>query len=397
VERQGQLDDLLSRARIDPIMVEAERRVAVAKTVFFRIGWDYVREAVSLQTYWPSDVMVIPHWSRPSDLSTALCIMARTKSPHGDNSKWWEVWTRPAEPELDQDGMPVLGPISVELVSENGQSAMPFGSADALYEPGLPMPWVALYAAMPSGSPFAMADRDLPVIADEINVGWSNLLLTADYQAHDEVVYKTNRDVTGLIAAGPGQAHKIALDEDLQVLSHSADLAAQFNILDRATKTLAVTRGQPEDAYSTDGGSVLSGVSRKIKNLPAQKRKMQQSWFAVFFEETSLLPGMAAISDAYGGTDIMDDDGSVSFRVTVSDEPEFEEPSARQSRVLALLDAQLISEADAMVELGYYGGVTDAIAAGYSAERKPQAQVAGETLSSRLLARTSPLTSGEGT
>lgn len=400
-ERQAQLDDLLSRARIDPVMVEAERRVAVAKTVFVRIGWDPVRDAIQLGLYWPSDVMVVPYWSRPSDLSTAVAIMARVRSPKGDRTTWWEVWTRPAEPEPDENGMPVLGPISVELVSEEGESMLPFGSTDALYEEGLPMPWVALHAALPQGSPFAQADRDLPVIADEINVGWSNLLLTADYQAHDEVVYKTNREVTGLIAAGPGQAHKIGLDEDLQVLSHSADMAAQFNILDRATKTLAVTRGQPEDAYSTDGGQVLSGVSRKVKNLPATKRRMQQSWFAVYFEETALLPGMAAVSDVYGQTSILDEAGEVTFRVTVEDEPEFEDPDAKQRRVLELKDAGLISEAETMVELGYYHSLSDAVAAGYSPDRGTQGAggLAAETLSARLAQRVSPLTAaaqGEG-
>ena len=263
------------------------------------------------------------------------------------------------------------------------------------------MPWVALHAALPQGSPFAQADRDLPVIADEINVGWSNLLLTADYQAHDEVVYKTNREVTGLIAAGPGQAHKIGLDEDLQVLSHSADMAAQFNILDRATKTLAVTRGQPEDAYSTDGGQVLSGVSRKVKNLPATKRRMQQSWFAVYFEETALLPGMTAVSDVYGQTSILDEAGEVTFRVTVEDEPEFEDPDAKQRRVLELKDAGLISEAETMVELGYYHSLSDAVAAGYSPDRGTQGAggLAAETLSARLAQRVSPLTAaaqGEG-
>ena len=391
-ERQAELDDLLSRARIDPVMVEAERRVAVAKTVFFRIGWDPVRDAVSLGLYWPSDVLVIPHWSRPSDLSTAICVMARIKSPRGDKKAWWEVWTRPAEDELDENGLPQLGPISVEMVSEEGESMLPFGSEDALYEEGLPMPWVALHSALPQGSPFAHADRDLPVIADEINVGWANLLLTADYQAHDEVVYKTNREVTGLISAGPGQAHKIGTDEDLQVLTHSADMAAQFNILDRATKTLAVTRGQPEDAYSTDGGQVLSGVSRKIKNLPATKRRMQQSWFSVFFEETALLPGMAAISDLYGQTNILDDAGEVSFRMTVSDEPEFEDPDTKQRRVLELKGENLISEAEAMVELGYFGSLSDAVAAGYSPDRlapvaASQGALAAETLSARLAAR----------
>lgn len=399
-QRQAELDDMLSRARIDPIMVEAERRVAVAKTVFFRIGWDPVRDAVNLGLYWPSDVLVIPHWSRPSDLSTAICVMAKVKSPKGDRKGWWEVWTRPAEAELDSMGMPVLGPISVELVSEDGESMLPFGSEDALYEESLPMPWVAFHSAMPHGSPFANADRDLPTITDEINVGWANLLLTADYQAHDEVVYKTNRDVAGLIAAGPGQAHKIGVDEDLQVLTHSADMAAQFNILDRATKTLAVTRGQPEDAYSTDGGQVLSGVSRKIKNLPATKRRIQQSWFAVFFEETALLPGMAAVSDLYGQTSILDDDAEVSFRVTVNDEPELEDPAAKQRRVLELKDLSLISDAETMVELGYFGSLSDAVAAGYSPDRMATAVIqpgglAQQTLSQRLASRASPLTSAE--
>lgn len=400
-ERQAELDELLSRARIDPVMVEAERRVAVAKTVFFRIGWDPVRDAVSLGLYWPSDVLVIPHWARPSDLSTAICVMARIKSPRGDKKAWWEVWTRPAEDELDENGMPQLGPISVEMVSEEGETMLPFGSEDALYEEGLPMPWVALHSALPQGCPFAYADRDLPVIADEINVGWANLLLTADYQAHDEVVYKTNREVTGLISAGPGQAHKIGTDEDLQVLTHSADMAAQFNILDRATKTLAVTRGQPEDAYSTDGGQVLSGVSRKIKNLPATKRRMQQSWFSVYFEETALLPGMAAISDLYGQTNILDEAGEVSFRMTVSDEPEFEDPDAKQRRVLELKGENLISEAEAMVELGYYGSLSDAVAAGYSPDRlapvaASQGTLAAETLSARLAARRQAATTEEG-
>jgi hypothetical protein len=297
--------------------------------------------------------------------------------------------------------MPQLGPISVEMVSEEGETMLPFGSEDALYEEGLPMPWVALHSALPQGSPFAHADRDLPVIADEINVGWANLLLTADYQAHDEVVYKTNREVTGLISAGPGQAHKIGTDEDLQVLTHSADMAAQFNILDRATKTLAVTRGQPEDAYSTDGGQVLSGVSRKIKNLPATKRRMQQSWFSVYFEETALLPGMAAISDLYGQTNILDEAGEVSFRMTVSDEPEFEDPDAKQRRVLELKGENLISEAEAMVELGYYGSLSDAVAAGYSPDRlapvaASQGTLAAETLSARLAARRQAPTTEEG-
>ena len=398
-EKQAELDDMLSRARIDPIMVEAERRVAVAKSVFLRIGWDPVRAAVQLGLYWPSDVMVIPYWSRPSDLSTAVCIMAKVRSPKGDRKTWWEVWTRPAVPLPDENGMPVLGPISVELVSEEGESMLPFGSTDALYEEGLPMPWVALYSALPQGSPFAQPDRDLPTITDEINVGWANLLLTSDYQAHDEVVYKTNREVTGMIAAGPGQAHKIGTDEDLQVLTHSADLASQFTILDRATKTLAVTRGQPEDAYSVDGGQVLSGVSRKIKNLPATKRRMQQSWFAVYFEETALLPGMAAVSDMYGQTSILDDAGEVSFRVTVNDEPEFEEPDAKQRRVLELKDANLLSEAEVMVELGYYHSLSDAVAAGYSPDRMApvaatQGGLAAETLSARLAARVSPLAAG---
>jgi len=125
---------------------------------------------------------------------------------------------------------------------------------------------------------------------------------------------------------------------------------------------------------------------------------MQQSWFSVYFEETALLPGMAAISDLYGQTNILDEANEVSFRMTVSDEPEFEDPDAKQRRVLELKGENLISEAEAMVELGYFGSLSDAVAAGYSPDRlapvaATQGALAAETLSARLAARRQP---GEG-
>lgn len=382
---------LVKDAGLASVMPEMERRLMAARTVFGRIGWEggFDDDGTPLDRggcpridlYWPQDVYVIPHPSRPTSLETAVALLARQSGVSGmagdglrnDRSDLmsiagtmfgvgttFEVWTRPIEEKPDGT-IAKLGPWSVERADLRGGSAVPFGSDDSLYA-GQRLPWFVAHASMPAGCPYVDEDHDTHHITDALNVGWSNVLFVADTQGHDQPVISGNTVEAADVAVGPDVPIILKTGDSATMLSANPKLAEMLEIGKTAMRTLAVTRRQSPDAYATERGPTLTGVSRKIANEPQDKARLERQHPAVVLEERHVMPILLEQARLWGdGFDVIGED--LSGRMTPRDPPEFEDAEARQRRTVLAEDVGYISKPRAAVESGWYRTEEEARAA----------------------------------
>lgn len=362
--------DLCRSAGLHKHLPELDRRVQAARTMFVRVGWDALKKRPRVDLFWPHDVRVICHAKGPDDLTYATCLIARVAGPvasadsdPGDTH--YEVWTRPVVAEDERTGEVTFGAWRRDKVNGRGEAVEEFVPTD---EEGKPiasgrqqdldrLPWCVLRNGIPSGCVFVDEDRDLVETQDVVNVGWSNIFYTLDMEAHSEAVYAGNREISTMVG-GPGVMHKIDTGETLTTLDFNPKIADMLATQDKFTKTLLLSRRCSPDAAATEPGVPLSGVSRRIANEPQDKARRERQNDAREFEEEQLLPLMVAISDLYGETSIGGED--VSYHAQFSDPPDFEEPEAKERRIMALVDDGYISKAEALVEMGRAEDVEEA-------------------------------------
>jgi len=371
--------NLVRDAQLAVRMPELERRAMATRTMFTQVTWQGAFDESNphagkptVETYWPSDVYVIPHHTRPTDLETCVALVARRSGPNGlgplveanpDNmvqlvdtsapfadSTWFVAWTRPVEENADGT-IKSFGPWSAEHVNLKGESYIPFGSTDA-ESPLSRLPWAAYRVGTPQGCPYVDEDRDFPIIGDALNTTWSNLLHVADMQGHDQLWVSSTQTEKNEIAVGPDKLLKLAGGDTAGLLSPNPKLEAMQAIATETMRALAVTRRQSPDAYATEPGPPLTGVSRRIANEPQDKARRERAHIAVDFEQGDLLPILMEVGRYWGEYEGLSDD--VRPRMTPKDPPDFEDPEAKQRRSISARDARLISDARCAVESGWY-------------------------------------------
>ena len=166
---------------------------------------------------------------------------------------------------------------------------------------------------------------------------------------------------TSELVGGPDAVLHIASGETLQYLTPSADHAAIEASASRDLSELGVSRGNSPDAYAVEPGAPQSGVSRLIANAPHDQRIAEMRPIFERFEEQQLLPIVLDVLARF------DPDAPASFEgaypsTTLGSAKVFEDDSAKTQRVLDLLAAKVIDEADARVMLGLSSTRDEAIA-----------------------------------
>lgn len=369
--------ELVRLAQLATVMPEVERRAMVARTIFTRVRWrpDFTDEGVPLERggrpliepYWPNDVYVIPHHSRPEDLSTCIALIARSTGPTSPqmsgergqlievrgaklhDTTWYEVWTRPVQENPD-GSIARLGRWSVELANLKGERILPFGTVDAEY-PGKRLPWAVYRAGIATGCIYVDEDRDTASAVDALNVNWSNIVYVGDMQGHDQLFTTGHTVEKEQIVVGPDAKLALGPGEGAQFISPNPKIEALLEVNKGFMRTLAVTRRQSPDAYATERGPPLTGVSRRIANEPQDKARRERSHEAVSFEQAQLLPILLDCASYWGEHAFPDD---VQPRMTPKEPPEFEDPEAKQRRSVQARDARLIDDARAATEAGWY-------------------------------------------
>ncbi len=389
--------DVIESCALVPFLAMVERKTIAAGNALVRVGWDAVSKTVALSHFWPNDVMIAVHPSRPESLSHAFALAARIASPNGVASgqgEVWEVWRR--EFSEDENGSPIFGPWMVSHITSGGDSSKM--GADIAMESelgdGETLPWAIARIELPSGSPWVDTDGDVIAIQDAINISQSNEQYISAMQAHTEKVYSGND--TEQKVGGPGKIMQIAAGESLTTLDYNPKLDALQRGRSQLIQHFGRTKRQSPDAYTAENGNVLSGVSRMIANEPQEKARIEAVAMARPFVD-NLLGLVVAVHDHHADTKIGD---AVKAAWKPAQRPGFEDPAAKQGRIHADMAKGLISKARAVVELGYFETEADAVDAGHSDQvggsvAQEMAAPARPTLRQRLQAKAPPAQAAE--
>jgi len=359
---------LLDDAGVDTFMVEAERASLAMLTLFVRGQW-MKRDAedpgrASLQLFWPSDVGVICHPSNPTDFERAMLLVAEVAGPGGPQggSRWYEVWSR----TVDEDdlGAPLRwGPWTRHVVSDKGDALFAGGDGRAVWEAER-WPWACLQIGQPSGSVFVDAEHDLDDVVDALNVWRSNEQYTLEMQGHTQLVYAGHTSELTELVVGPDAIAKVGPNETLSPVDMNPKLADMREARKLALRELASTRQNSPDAYATEPGPPLSGISRAIANQPHDQRLAELRHTFRLFEERQLLPMLQSLHNAFAPADAVAISGTP--RMTPRRPAQLEDPEAKVRRLQAEVDAGWITPAQAAVDAGRYPSVDAAVTAGVS-------------------------------
>lgn len=359
---------LLDQSGLDAFMVEAERSALAMLTMFVRGQWAK-RDAedpgrAALQLFWPSDVGVVCHASDPTDFERALLLVAEVASPAGPQGKarWYEVWSRSVED--DELGAPIRwGPWMRHVVSDAGDALFAGGDNRAVWEAER-WPWACLQVGQPSGSVFVDAEHDLDDVVDSLNVWRSNEQYTLEMQGHTQLVYAGHTSEATELVVGPDAIAKVGPDETLTPVDLNPKLQDMREARKLALRELAATRQNSPDAYATEPGPPMSGISRAIANQPHEQRLAELRHTFRRFEERQLLPMLQALHNAFAPANAPAITGTP--RMTPRRPPQLEDPEAKVRRLQAEVDAGWITPAQAAVDAGRYPSVDAAVGAGVS-------------------------------
>jgi len=377
------LDDIA----VDVIMPEAERRAASgARACVVVLGWQKIGVddpgECAAHLYWPHDVVTICHPSAPSE-DEALWFVALRQARDSTQEAadvWW-VWSREFI-EDDAGALVRFLPWTHRRVSEDTLKSTPSES----YEGMLPIAFLRTEA--PAGGFWPEPDRDVLLNVDNLNVTRSNRQHVVNMQAHAQAIYSGITRETRELVGGPDSVIAIGSGESMQYLTPSADHAAIEASASRDLAELGVSRGNSPDAYAVEPGAPQSGVSRIIANAPHDQRIEEQRPIFEDFEESDLLPIVIDLLSRFSPL-APADFGDAVPSVTLGRAKSYEDDASKTQRVLDLLAAKIIDEADARVMLGL--SATRAEAQAHLAEKTaivaPMARLAG------LSAGPSPFTS----
>jgi hypothetical protein len=379
--------DALEDLALDVIMPEVERRAATGvRAAAVLVGWRKVadeQEPVA-HIYWPHDVVTIAHPSAPDEDEAFWFVALRqaTEQTASSSPVWW-VWSREFVEDA-QGNVASFSPWSHRRVSEDGKVQ----TASEAY-PGI-LPVAFLRTEPGNGGWWPAPDRDVSVNVDTLNVSRSNRQHVVNMQAHAQAVYSGTMRETSELVGGPDAVIHVGNGEVLQYLTPSADHAAIQISATRDLQELGVSRGNSPDAYAVEPGAPQSGVSRLIANAPHDQRIAEARPIFRDFEESELLPIVLDVLTHFSPTAPASFEGCTPV-VTLGTAKVYEDDAVKTQRVLDLLNAKIIDEADARVMLGLSSSRDDALA--YLAQKQQQA--APMTRLAGVVAGPSPFTSRE--
>ena len=377
-ERAIAFADACEELALDVIMPELERRCATGvRAGAVLVGWRSIAgdegEPVA-HLYWPHDVVTIAHPSAPDEDEAFWFVALRqaTEQTTASSPVWW-VWSREFTEDA-QGNVASFSPWTHRRVSEDGTVQ----TASEAY-PGI-LPIAFLRTEMGSGGWWPSPDRDVSVNVDVLNVARSNRQHVVNMQAHAQAVYSGTMRETSELVGGPDAVIHVGNGEVLQYLTPSADHAAIQASATRDLQELGVSRGNSPDAYAVEPGAPQSGVSRLIANAPHDQRIAEMRPIFKDFEESELLPIVLDVLALFSPSAPASFDG-ISPVVTLGTVKTYEDDAAKTQRVLDLLAAKIIDEADARVMLGLSSTRDDALA--YLAQKQavaaPAVRLAGMT------------------
>jgi hypothetical protein len=386
-ERVAAMNEALEDIAIDVLMPEVERRAATGvRSAVVVVGWRRYDAADDgepvAHLYWPHDVVTIAHPSAPDEDEMLWFVALRQSSPSGqDGAEVWWVWSREWT-EDDRGNVQAWAPWTHRRVSDD----MALVTASEVYEGILPIAFLRTEVA--STGIWPEPDRDVIANVDALNVARSNRQHVVNMQAHAQAVYSGTMRETRELVGGPDAVIHVGGGESLQYLTPSADHAAIEASATRDLQELGVSRGNSPDAYAVEPGAPQSGVSRLIANAPHEQRIAEMRPIFRDFEESELIPILLDVLARFSPSAPASFEG-VSPVVTLGTSKTYEDDAAKTQRVLDLLAAKIIDEADARVMLGLSTTREDALA--YLAQR--QAMVSPMDRLSRVTVAGSPFTS----
>ena len=340
------VDDLA----LDVLMPEVERRAATgARAAVVVLGYRKIDAADEgecvAHLYWPHDVVTITHTSAPDeDEAIWFCAIRQAREQTDGASDVWWVWSREwTEDERGQ--VQAWAPWTQRRLSEDGKTSTP----SEVYEGRLPVAFLRTEA--PSGGMWPEPDRDVSINVDNLNVARSNRQHVINLQAHAQALYAGTMRETKELIGGPDSVIHVGAGETLQYLTPSANHAAIEASATRDLQELGVSRGNSPDAYAVTPGAPQSGVAKIIANAPHDQRIAEQRPVFVDFEESEVLPIVLDLLARFSPTAPGSFDGCKP-QVTMGVAKSYEDDAAKTQRVLELLTAKIIDEADARVMLG---------------------------------------------
>ena len=404
VARADSFASVINAARLHRVMLEATRRLMVVPTVFVRVGWQAPvvgRGAVGdmdangapvLEVFWPSKVHVVCHHTAPSDLYSALCLIAETSGP--DGGTWFEVWRR--EAFHDEFGaLTGFGPWRAERIPQTREGEDDKRAAYPLFGDGeypLPtLPWVVFHDGMPEHGVYCDEGRDLVAAQLNVNVVSSDALYNLSMGAHRQLVVNSDRlkQSGQSVVFGPGDALILHQGDNASALPSDVNSAPRDHIEQRL-RSLAVERRLPPHRFDTAVARVESGISKQVQDIPATKARREREGLYADVEEQYLLPILVEVADYWGDAGIAhaprngETPGGrlegVAFHVAFSGQEEYESKESRERYAAALLDRRAISLARYAQLAGAYATVAAAEEAGLSDEVQPAAPSVGEGL-----------------
>ena len=221
-----------------------------------------------------------------------------------------------------------------------------------------------MQVGQPSGSVFVDAEHDLDDVVDALNVWRSNEQYTLEMQGHTQLVYAGHTSETTELVVGPDAIAKVGPNETLTPVDLNPKLQDMREARKLALRELAATRQNSPDAYATEPGPPMSGISRAIANEPHNQRLAELRHTFRRFEERQLLPMLQALHNAYAPANAPAITGMP--RMTPRRPAQLEDPEAKVRRLQAEVDAGWITPAQAAVDAGRYPSVDAAVTAGVS-------------------------------
>lgn len=354
--------DAVARSGLDSTMAEAERVAACARTVLVRGLWVRAHAddvgAPAWRIYWPSDVGLAFDDGCVDFSSLDRCVLLVASHATPDPSqRAWEVFSREHVVE-DGDDAPRFGAWRrVVLLDDGRQIVAPHDW------PGERLPFAICHVGAPHASPWIDEDHDLPDVVDDLNVSRINEIYTLDMQGHSNVALSGPGSDDDEIVAGPDGVWRLAPATTATVIDHRPKLNEMHASRKLALRELAAAREQSPDAYAVEPGPPMSGVSRRIANIPADRRARRARAGWIHDEEQQILPILLDLLRTFGGVAIPVD---AVARMQPAEAADYEEPEAMQRRLQAEVDAGWISPARAAVEAGRYADMAEAVEAGVS-------------------------------
>jgi hypothetical protein len=385
IKRAEDFAQMLKEAHLETVMAEAERRTVLAKTSFLKIHSDALTSIATgkppvtkVTSFWPCDVLVIPHPSNPAELATAVCVMLRVAGENGcaDGSTTWEVWTRDYQ-EDESGNVLAFGPWSADKVVEQtvkvrvGTSDQwetkvkitPIiwrtvaGASTDVY-PCKTLPIVEWHAGVAQGSPFLDQGRNLINTFNNINADRSSEKFAVDMNAATPIIRKTDEPQPRDIALGPGMLTSVRVGDDIVPVPVTADFAGIRAAAQAGLDEMALEQRQAPSSYNAEmGGAPSTGIALQIKNEPQTKARIEAMARAIEVE-SRLLAVMAEVHDYWRGTSIVDD--GITFCMVPQDPPSYESSAEVAKEAIDLETAGLISRAEARVRIGASRTIEDA-------------------------------------